>query len=134
MIFKRESDPAGHERTLSLSSDVQDGILSYSKGRHPNEAILILKGMSRGGRITADGLVIPPFSHSDPMSAGFQYSSLPFDKSYIGTFHSHPSGSARPSVTDLLNFYGLVSVIVAFPYDPEDIHAWDSSGKPIKMV
>ena len=134
MIFSKKGQAAPRERTLSLSEEVRDGVLSYSKMRHPNEAILILKGRSKGGRIEVTGLVVPPFSHSGPTFAGFPHSFLPFDKSYVGMFHSHPSGTAEPSVTDLHNFFGLASVIVAFPYGPEDICAWDSSGKPIKIV
>ena len=86
--------------------------------KHPNEGILILKGKSKNGEIKIDGLVIPPFSYySGPTFAGFPHSFLPFDLSYVGMVHSHPSGSADPSVTDLHNFFGLVSMVVKSPYD-----------------
>jgi len=137
VIFSRGAKKAREpprERTLSIAPDVRDGILSYSKMRHPNEAILILRGRSRGAHVAVDGLVVPPFSHSGPTFAGFPHSFLPFDKTYVGMFHSHPSGTARPSVTDLHNFFGLVSVIVAYPYEEADICAWDSSGSAIRLV
>jgi len=137
VIFSRKPKKAKEpprERTLSITDDVRDGILSYCKMRHPNEAILILRGTSKGAHVAVDGLVVPPFSHSGPTFAGFPHSFLPFDKSYVGMFHSHPSGTARPSVTDLHNFFGLVSVIVAYPYGEADICAWDSSGSPIRLV
>ena len=47
--------------------------------------------------------------------------------------HSHPEGSADPSLEDLNNFFGLVSVIVKSPYNEEDIFAWDSSGNAIPI-
>ena len=47
--------------------------------------------------------------------------------------HSHPSGSARPSITDLHNFFGLVSMIVKSPYENDDIFAWDSKGDPVEI-
>ena len=75
-------------------------------------------------------MVIPPFSETGPTFAGFPHSFLPFDMSYIGIVHSHPSGSAEPSVTDLHNFFGLVSMIVKSPYDDDSIFAWDSNGIP----
>lgn len=135
MIFsKKNNNNRSLERTLSINDDTRDGILSYSKIRHPNEAILILKGKSKDGQIIVDGLVVPPFSYSGTTFAGFPHSFLPFDKSYVGMFHSHPSGTAQPSVTDLHNFFGLVSVIVAFPYNEKDICAWSSSGKAIPIV
>ncbi len=129
MIFKKKK----FERKVSLQKDVLDSILSYCKMKHPNEGILILKGKSKNGEIKIDGLVIPPFSETGPTFAGFPHSFLPFDMSYLGIVHSHPSGSAEPSITDLNNFFGLVSLIVKSPYDDESIFAWDSSGNSIPL-
>ncbi len=130
MLFKREK----FERQVSLQKVVLDSILSYCQMKHPNEGILILKGKSKQGNILIEGLVIPPFNFSGPSSAGFPHSFLPFDMSYVGSVHSHPSGSANPSVTDLHNFFGLVSLIVQSPYHDDDIFAWDSNGNPIKLT
>lgn len=130
MIFKRDKI----ERQVTLKKEVRDGILSYCMMKHPNEGLLILKGKSKKGNIIIDGLVMPPFSHSGPTFAGFPQSFLPFDLSYLGIVHSHPSGSAKPSVTDLHNFFGLVSLIVKHPYNDNDIFAWDSNGNSIKLT
>lgn len=129
MLFKKKKI----ERRVSLEKKVLDSILSYCQMRHPNEGILILKGKSKQGNIMIDGLVIPPFNYSGPTFAGFPHSFLPFDMSYVGTVHSHPSGSAEPSVTDLHNFFGLVSIIVQSPYGDNDVFAWDSSGNPVPV-
>lgn len=123
------------ERKVILKQKAKDSILSYCKMKHPNEAILILKGKSKKGTITVDSLSIPPFSYSDQTFAGFPQSFLPLDLAYVGTAHSHPSGSAEPSVTDLHNFFGLVSIIVQSPYEnDEDIFAWDSQGNQIPIT
>ncbi|NIP62492.1 MAG: peptidase [Nitrosopumilaceae archaeon] len=129
MLFRKKK----YERTVSLNNEVKDSIISYCKMKHPNECVLILRGKSKKGRITVDGLVIPPFSEIGPTFAGFPHSFLPFDSSYVGMVHSHPSGSAKPSVTDLHNFFGLVSIIVKSPYEDEDIFAWDSKGNPVSL-
>ena len=129
MIFKKKK----FERKISLQKDVLDSILSYCQMKHPNEGILILKGKSKDGEVKIDGLAIPPFSETGPTFAGFPHSFLPFDMSYIGIVHSHPSGSAEPSITDLNNFFGLVSLIVKSPYDDDSIFAWDSSGNSIPL-
>lgn len=129
MIFKTKK----LERKVLLQRDVLDSILSYCKIKHPNEGILILKGKSKKGEIKIDGLVIPPFNYTGPTFAGFPHSFLPFDMSYVGIDHSHPSGSAEPSVTDLHNFFGLDSLIVKFPYDDNSIFAWDSSGNSVPL-
>ena len=130
MIFKKP----GLQRTITIKKEVRDGILSYCKMNHPNEGILILRGKSKKGNIVIDGLVIPPFSHSGPTFAGFPHSFLPFDPSYVGTVHSHPVGSAKPSVTDLHNFFGFVSIIVKSPYEDDDIFAYDRDGNSLPLA
>ncbi|QDI88250.1 peptidase [Candidatus Nitrosopumilus sp. SW] len=129
MLFKKKK----FERKVILQKEVLDSILSYCQMKHPNEGILILKGKSKNGEINIDGLVIPPFNYTGPTFAGFPHSFLPFDMSYVGIVHSHPSGSAEPSVTDLNNFFGLVSVIVKSPYTDDSIFAWDSGGNSIPL-
>ena len=129
MIFKKKK----FERKVLLQKDVLDSILSYCQMNHPNEGVLILKGKSKNGEIKIDGLAIPPFSETGPTFAGFPHSFLPFDNSYIGIVHSHPTGLAEPSITDSNNFFGLVSLIVKFPYDDDSIFAWDSSGNSIPL-
>jgi len=130
MIFKKPKI----QRTITVTKETRDGILTFCKMNHPNEGILILRGKSNKGNVVIDGLVIPPFSHHGPTFAGFPHSFLPFDPSYIGTVHSHPTGSAQPSVTDLHNFFGLVSMIVKSPYEDNDIFAYDRDGKSLPIA
>ena len=129
MFFKNKKI----ERKVLLDKTVLDSIVTFCKMKHPNEGILILKGKSKKGQIKIDGLAIPPFNFTGPTFAGFPHSFLPFDMSYVGIIHSHPSGSAEPSVTDLHNFFGLVSMIVKSPYDDNSIFAWDSNGDTIPL-
>ena len=129
MIFKTKKI----ERTVTLTKQACEGILSYCKINHPNEMVLILKGKSKKGNVLVEGLVIPPFSETGPTFAGFPSSFLPLDLSYIGMAHSHPEGTEEPSLEDLNNFFGLVSIIVKAPYNEEDIFAWDSSGNTIPV-
>ena len=121
------------ERKISLNQETRDGILSFCKMNHPNEAILILRGKSKHGNVFIDGLVIPPFSETGADFAGFPHNPLPLDPSYVGIVHSHPVGSAEPSLEDLNSFFGLVSIIVKSPYDNDDIFAWDSDGNRIQL-
>ena len=129
MIFKTKKI----ERSVTLTKESCEGILSYCKMNHPNEMVLILKGKSKAGNVLVESLVIPPFSETGPTFAGFPSSFLPLDLSYIGMAHSHPEGSAEPSLDDLNNFFGLVSIIVKSPYNNEDIFAWDSAGNMIQV-
>ena len=146
MLFKKKK----FDRNVSLKRETRDGILSFCKMNHPDEAILILRGKSKHGNVFIDGLVIPPFSETGADFAGFPHNPLPLDLSYVGIVHSHPIPDnvadkekssaniylAYPSITDLDNFFGLISLIVKSPYEDDDIFAWDSNGKqiPIEIV
>ena len=129
MIFSKKN----YERSVAFSQKAMDGILSFCKMCHPDEAILILKGKSKKGRIYIEDLVIPPFAETGTTFAGFPNTFLPLDTSYVGMMHSHPTGPAIPSLEDLQNFFGLVSVIVKSPYEDNDVFAWDRNGKEIRI-
>lgn len=117
-------------RDVILSRTAADGIITISKTKHPNEAVLILQGKVEGkkNRILVTGLVIPPFAISGPYYSGFPVYQLPSDGSYIGMAHSHPGPSNKPSPEDLNHFFGYVSVIICFPYEDKDIAAYDRNG------
>lgn len=131
MIFGKKQKT---QRTVTVTKQARDGILTYCKMNHPNEGILILRGKYRKGEVQVDGLVIPPFSHTGPTFAGFPHTFLPLDPSYVGTVHSHPNGVARPSVTDLHNFFGFVSIIVQSPYEDDDLFAYDRDGNLLDLT
>jgi proteasome lid subunit RPN8/RPN11 len=122
----KKADPP--TRKVTMTKQVADGIITYSKSWHPNEGILILKGRSKKQQIIIEGLVIPPFSTHGPYYSGFPTYDLPFDLSYVGTAHSHPGGSNRPSLEDLNNYYGVISIIINYPYEYNTIGAFDRNG------
>ena len=122
-------------RKVILPKQSADGIITYSKTWHPHEGILILQGKSKkNGEIRIDGLVVPPFASGGPYYSGFPTNELPMDLSYIGTAHSHPGGSNRPSLQDLNNFFGVVSIIISYPYEYETIGAFDRNGNSISLI
>jgi proteasome lid subunit RPN8/RPN11 len=122
------------QRQVLISRSAIDGIISYSKALHPNEAILILQGKTNREQVIIEGLVIPPFASSGPYFSGFSNYHLPFDGSYVGSAHSHPGGSNRPSLDDLnRGFYGAVSIIIAHPYDDSTIAAYDRNGTKLEI-
>lgn len=122
-----------NKRQIVITRQVADGIITYSKAKHPNEAILVLQGKSNRERILIDRLVIPPFAMSGPYYSGFPIHDLPFDLSYMGTAHSHPGNSNKPSLEDLNHFYGVVSLIICLPYEDETIGAYDRNGDSLEL-
>ena len=133
---KVEKKPPKVDRTIVLTRETADGIITFAKSWHPNEGILILRGQHqhKNAQVHIDGLVVPPFASHGPYYSGFPSYDLPFDLSYIGTAHSHPGGSNRPSLQDLNNFFGLVSIIISFPYDENCIGAFDRTGKSLPLI
>ncbi len=132
IVFKRAGQEK-KEKIVLLTRQAADGIITFSQTYHPNEAILILQGKKKDNVITIDGLVIPPFSSNGPFYSGFSLYDLPFDNSYVGTAHSHPGHSNKPSLEDLNHFFGFVSVIIHFPYEYETIAAYERTGKNMEL-
>ncbi|MGH9993137.1 MAG: Mov34/MPN/PAD-1 family protein [Nitrososphaera sp.] len=130
MIFDSKTK---RHRIVTITRQVADGIITYSKARHPYEAILVLQGKNTKDQVVIDRLVIPPFAMSGPYYSGFPVHDLPFDLSYIGTAHSHPGGSNRPSLEDLNHFFGVVSIIISHPYEDETIGAFDRDGNALEL-
>jgi proteasome lid subunit RPN8/RPN11 len=122
------------QKQIVISRSAADGIISYSKTLHPNEAILILQGKTTPEQVIIEGLVIPPFALSGPYYSGYSNYHLPFDSSYVGSAHSHPGGSNKPSLQDFnRGFYGAVSIIIAYPYEDRTIAAYDRNGNKLEI-
>ena len=120
---------------MILTRQTADGIITYSKTWHPHEGILILQGKSNKiGEIRVNGLVVPPFASSGPYYSGFPTNELPMDLSYIGTAHSHPGSSNRPSLQDLNDFFGVISIIISYPYEYNTIAAYDRNGNNVSLI
>jgi proteasome lid subunit RPN8/RPN11 len=123
-----------NQRQVVISRSATDGIISYSRSLHPNEAILILQGKTTPELIIIEGLVIPPFALSGPYYSGYSNFHLPSDGSYVGSAHSHPGGSNKPSLADInRGFYGAVSIIIAYPYEERTIAAYDRNGNKLQI-
>ena len=136
MFFRnkaRKNSRLTRKRQVFITRQAADGIVTYSKTCHPNEGILILRGKSSKNEIVVDSLILPPFSVHGPYYSGFPSYDLPFDLSYVGTAHSHPSGSNKPSLEDLNNYYGLVSIIINYPYTYNTIAAFDRDGNHMEL-
>ena len=136
MLFRnkrKKGSASATRKQVLMTRQTADGIITYSKTCHPNEGILILSGKSNKNEVVVDSLILPPFSVQGPYFSGFPSYDLPFDLSYVGTAHSHPSGSNKPSLDDLNNYYGLVSIIINYPYTYDTIGAYDRDGNNMKL-
>ncbi len=118
---------------VQIRRDVLRSILAWARERHPNEIVLLLRGQVDKGVARVDEFLFPPYASGGRGFAQFPAHILPIDFSVIGTAHSHPAGSPRPSPTDLNKFYGKVMMIVAYPYREDCVGANDSRGESLKI-
>jgi len=119
-------------KSVVITRQVIDSILSYSKMFHPKEGILMLRGKSKKGVVEVDGVIIPPAAIHGSGFSSFGWGLVPIDLSYIGVAHSHPSGYAVPSHEDVLHVTGKIMVIAGAPYSDETcVKVYDVHGQPL---
>ena len=114
---------------LILKRSVVDSILTYAQMAYPKEGILLLRGHVTLPETVISEVVIPPRAVHGFGFANFPWHMLPIDRSILGTAHSHPSGSLRPSMQDLNHYYGRIMIITVYPFrSHHNLGAFDRNG------
>lgn len=131
-LFSRKSSNVKLMEVV-FSKEMLEGLFCLAKENHPREILLLLRGKISGRSAYIDELIYPLNTTFGFGFSGFQPYTLPLDPSIIGSVHSHPSGSLRPSVQDLHNFFGVVMVILAYPYNLASTAAYDKSGRALTV-
>jgi proteasome lid subunit RPN8/RPN11 len=116
-----------------IPGELLDSMLSFARILHPREAILLLRGNIGRSEITLEEHLLPPFASTGRSFAQIPSHMLPIDFSIMGTLHSHPSGSPKPSPTDLNHIYGRIMIIVAHPYTRDHVAVYDKRGETLPM-
>jgi len=80
-------------------------------------------------------LVLLPGSVFSEYSATFPTHNLPIDFSVVGSVHSHPGTSSRPSEADLHLFgsFGNTHIITCLPYNMGSWRCYDYNGRPVEL-
>lgn len=131
MRFKAK--PSSRLEEVVFPKEMLEGLFCMAKDNHPREIFLLLRGKVSNSSAYVDELVFPLGTTFGLGFSSFQLHNLPLDPSIIGSLHSHPSGSPKPSVQDMHNIFGFVMVILAYPYNLSSASAYDKSGKPLKV-
>jgi proteasome lid subunit RPN8/RPN11 len=123
--------PLKRKRARAIKRETIEMILEASRDVHPNEFGAILR--AEEGVITE--IMLLPGTISGSRSAIFQLHMLPIDFTVVGTAHSHPSGSIRPSGADIALFqkFGYIHIITGVPFDKDSWRAFDLYGEPIDL-
>jgi proteasome lid subunit RPN8/RPN11 len=114
--------------------DLLESLLAYARDMHPHEILLLLRGRTNRNGIYIDEVLIAPSTVQGKGFASFNPYMLPIDSTIIGTVHSHPSGVLNPSVEDLNHMYGMIMMILAYPYrDVNDVSVFNKNGEEIPL-
>lgn len=114
----------------TIKSGTAESIIIASRNVYPHEFISMLGGKGRA----IDELVVLPAQFGEDFST-IRLDLAPFDKSIMGTVHSHPDSDNSPSREDLEVFAGAghVHIIIGYPYTLNTIKAFDSRGRKVAL-
>lgn len=115
---------------IKIARDTLRFILEASRSSSPDEFAGML---SATGDVITD-VVLVPGTESGEESAVMQLFMLP-NISTVGTVHSHPSGSRRPSADDLELFdrKGMYHIIAGAPFDESSWTCYNNKGEKVVL-
>jgi len=115
---------------MKISRDTLESLVLASKNTYPNEFFAMLGSSKKDG--TVDEFVIVPSVYGKEHTL-IRLDLKPIDPKIIGSMHSHPSYSNRPSRQDLSTFkkLGKFHLIISHPFQFENIAAYNANGKTI---
>ncbi len=130
---------------LGIADDTLEFVLETCADTHPKEFMGLLRAEEssrlkiRGqdekkGRVITDILVLPGTKSGESM-ATLKSEMVPANVGGVGTVHSHPSGSTRPSNEDLRTFSkkGQRHIIVGRPYDRGTWECYNAKGERVDL-
>jgi len=134
-FFRRKKKTEYTPTSWMIKRECLNLIFECAKSSFPNEFGGLLR-VDTESKDTIIEVVILPGTVSGDSHAIFQMHMRPIDFSIVGTVHSHPSPSARPSDADLHLFskYGKIHIIAASPFNEESWKAYDYSGKEVEVT
>jgi len=120
--------------SVSISGELLQAIFEGARRLYPKETILLLRGRKKKDQIAVSDLVVPPLANYGRGFANIPTYMLPIDFSIVGTVHSHPSGIIVPSHADLNHFFGVILMIVGFPFaSAENVAVYNRNGEKLTL-
>ncbi|MGD0057484.1 MAG: Mov34/MPN/PAD-1 family protein [Methanomassiliicoccales archaeon] len=118
-------------KVWGIEEEVLEMINESAKDTFPNEFLATLR--AEKGVVTE--ILLLPGTLSGERSGTFHMNMLPIDLSVVGTVHSHPSFSNRPSEADISLFgrFGNTHIITCIPFDRGTWRAYDYNGKEVEL-
>ena len=135
ILFKKKKNKVEPvQKRWKIARNCLDLILECAKSEYPNEFGGFLR-VDADEKDTITEIVILPGTISGDSHAIFRMNMLPIDFAIVGTVHSHPSYSARPSGADLQLFqkHGKIHIISAKPFDEFSWKTYDYMGRETEI-
>jgi len=133
-FFKKQTKPLP-QKHWKIKRKCLQLILEAAKASYPKEFGGLLR-VDTSDKETIIEIVLLPGTISGDEHAIFQLHMLPIDFSIVGTVHSHPSSSARPSDADrqLFEKFGVIHLSVAEPFTESSWKAYLFTGEEIPVA
>jgi proteasome lid subunit RPN8/RPN11 len=131
-ISKLFGNDAEEFREVRVDREVLESVIYYSKKSYPNEFLAFFDGEIKDKVLYITGLIFLP-GETCETGAVVHTELIPMNTKYMGSVHSHPGPSARPSDADLMTFsrHGYFHMIVCLPYSFETFRSYDRYGDPL---
>ena len=115
------------KKVWAVEREVLEMVNESAREVYPREFVATLR--AEKGVITE--VMLLPGTIQGSRSGTLMLHMMPIDLSVVGTAHSHPSHSNRPSRADINLFgrYGNTHIITCLPYDTSSWRAYDYNGR-----
>ena len=119
--------------TIEIAGEVVEEVCHFSEEVYPKEFVAVLAGAVRNHVLHINRLLFQPFTNTETSSQ--IHLDLPIASGNVGSVHSHPSPSSRPSTQDLRFFskLGGIHLIICKPFQESDIRAYLCDGTPVSF-
>jgi proteasome lid subunit RPN8/RPN11 len=120
--------------SVLVDEELLHAVLEGARRLYPREIVLLLRGEKKKMQVKISEVVVPPLATYGSGFANIPLHMLPMDFSIVGTVHSHPSGNLTPSNADLNHVFGVVLMIVGFPFAGErNVAVYNRNGEKLTL-
>lgn len=127
--FKQKEQIQG----ITINLETVQKICALSAETYPKEFLAFFEGKITWSKIEIKDILFQPYIANE--NSAFGRIDFPTTSNVLGSVHSHPGPSNRPSGADLRLFgkTGIVHAIIKHPYSPEDIEMYDTEGNKLNF-
>lgn len=118
---------------IFISKEVIESVIGLAKTTYPKEVLVFLGGVNKDNKLFIKELLFQPYYASE--DSALTQIMFPILNDVIGSCHSHPHGSSRPSSADSTFFSKNpgIHLIISYPFRVEDISAYNIHGEKIEF-